>query len=314
MTAAPTRSDCLIVGGGPAGLTAAVYLARFRRSVTLIDSGESRAALIPESHNYPGFPDGIAGPALLERLREQALRYGARLLSGRVEKLTRDGEDFLAQVGDHTFKGQRVLIATGIVDEAPALPSLTAFIYRGAVRYCPICDGFEVMDQRIGIFGPLARVIPKALFLRTFTEDIVILATDADIPISTEQAAMLSDAGLRIPPEPVCDVVIAGDTVTAVMASGARIEVDVLYPAMGARVRSDLAVALGAKCNDQGCLIIDDHQRTSAPSVYAAGDVTIELSQISVGIGQAAIAATDIHNSLPRNYRSVQPDVTLATP
>jgi 2-polyprenyl-6-methoxyphenol hydroxylase-like FAD-dependent oxidoreductase len=95
--------DCLIVGGGPAGLTAAIYLARFRRNVTVVDSGQSRAALIPESHNYPGFAEGISGPDLLASLREQASRYGARLENGKVEKLRKSDGQFEATVnGGHS--------------------------------------------------------------------------------------------------------------------------------------------------------------------------------------------------------------------
>src|SRR3954468_14848735 len=108
--------DCLIVGGGPAGLTAAIYLARYRRKTRLVDSGESRAALIPESHNYPGFR-GIAGPDLLRRLRDQAGLYGAVLERGRVSALNR-GDDgiFIAKAGSSEIQARFVLLATGLVD------------------------------------------------------------------------------------------------------------------------------------------------------------------------------------------------------
>jgi thioredoxin reductase (NADPH) len=296
--------DCLIVGGGPAGLTAAIYLARFRRNVLLVDAGAPRAALIPESHNYPGFANGVSGPDLLKRLREQAGRYGATLHHGTVEQLKRDGsERFAATVDGGQVRARKVLLATGIVDEKPALPSLPEFIYKGAVRFCPICDGFEAMDRRIGVLGTLERAAKKARFLRTYTPDVIVLATDKDINLDDPNMKMLSDAGIQVPREPVCDVVIANDTVTAVMASGARVELEVLYPAMGAKVRAELAAELGAGANDQGCLLVDEHQRTSVANLYAAGDVTVELSQISVATGQAAVAATDIHNTLPPNPR-----------
>lgn len=106
--------DCLIVGGGPAGLITATYLARFRRETRVIDGGGSRAALIPTSHNYPGFPDGISGRELLVRLREQSRRYGAALTAGTVEKLERvaDGT-FRAYAGDETIEARSIVIATG---------------------------------------------------------------------------------------------------------------------------------------------------------------------------------------------------------
>lgn len=298
------RVDCLIVGGGPAGLTAAIYLARFRRRVLLVDSGASRAALIPESHNYPGFAEGVAGPELLERLRRQAERYGATLRSGTVEQLQPGADDtFSARVDGEVLEACKVLLATGIVDQKPALPSMAEFIYRGAIRFCPICDGFEASDRRIGVLGPLQRVVHKALFLRTYTPDIVILATDKELDISAEDRQALTAVGIPLPHEPVADMVVAGETVTAIMASGVRIELDVLYPALGVHVRSELATRIGSQVNEQSCLLVDQHQRTSVPNLYAAGDVTFDLSQISVATGQAAVAATDIHNTLPLNPR-----------
>ena len=117
--------DCLIVGGGPAGLTAAIYLARYRRKTRLIDSGESRAALIPESHNYPGFR-GIGGPDLLRRLRDQAVLYGAVLEQGRVSALTGDQDSvFIAECDDRQIHARFVLLASGLVDEAPQIEGLT---------------------------------------------------------------------------------------------------------------------------------------------------------------------------------------------
>ena len=149
--------DCLIVGGGPAGLTAAIYLARYRRRARVIDEGKSRAALIPESHNYPGFK-GIAGPDLLARLRDQALLYGGALERGNVTTLDRrpDG-GFVATNGSREILARSVLLATGLVDARPQIDGLGDGIYSGAVRFCPICDGFEAMDQRVGVMGDMRR-------------------------------------------------------------------------------------------------------------------------------------------------------------
>lgn len=297
--------DVVVIGGGPAGLTAAIYLARFRRNVMLLDAGESRAALIPESHNYPGFAHGISGESLLTRLREQASRYGAILRRGTAEdlRIAADGGGFEAVVGGKMLQARKVLLATGIVDDAPALPSLRAFIFKGAVRYCPICDGYEAMDRRIGVIGPIERALKKALFLRTYSPNVIILPLDPNLEITSAQADAMRDAGLAVPQERVADLIVIDDKVTAEMTSGARVELDTLYPAMGALVRSGLATGLGARANEQGCLVVDSHQRTSVDGLYAAGDVTIDLDQISVATGQAAIAATDIHNTLNPNYR-----------
>jgi thioredoxin reductase (NADPH) len=118
-SAAPQPYDCVIIGGGPAGLTAAVYLARYRRRIVLFDAGDSRAALIPESHNYPGFPEGVSGPGLLSALRKQAETYGITLISAPITELKREGGGFAAKFREDEVKSRFVLLATGIVDESP---------------------------------------------------------------------------------------------------------------------------------------------------------------------------------------------------
>ena len=295
-----SQLDCLIIGGGPAGLTAAIYLARFRRNVLLVDDGHSRARLIPESHNYPGFI-GISGPDLLASLWEQAERNGARLQSGRVEEVRQSGDAFVARIGDDELRTSRVLLATGIVDESPDLPGLKDAIYRGALRFCPICDGFEASDKRIGVLGPLKTAAGKAQFLRTYSRDVVLLPID-DPANSSEETQSLQNAGIVVE-QRVVDVDRTGDKIVAVFEGGRRLPVDVLYPALGCEVRSQLATALGARCNDIGNLHVDDKQRTSVEGLYAAGDVVTDLHQISVATGHAAVAATAIHSSLPRNFR-----------
>jgi thioredoxin reductase (NADPH) len=294
-------ADCVIVGGGPAGLTAAIYLARFRRRVVLFDAGASRAALIPESHNYPGFV-GIAGPALLARLRDQAERYGADLRIGAVERLDRDDGVFHAAFDGTTVRARAALISTGIVDESPELPALLRLVKEARVRYCPICDAYEATDAHIGVVGPVRRAVSKALFLRTWSRRVTVLALDAEVLPEVEGRALV-EAGIALPPGPVADLYPAGSGIVAVAADGARVAVDVLYPAMGAQARSDLALALGAQATDGGCLTADGKQQTSVPMLFAAGDVTTDLHQISVATGHAAIAATAIHNALARNFR-----------
>ncbi|HEX2512980.1 MAG TPA: NAD(P)/FAD-dependent oxidoreductase [Xanthobacteraceae bacterium] len=292
--------DCLIIGGGPAGLTAANYLARFRRNALLVDEGQSRARLIPETHNYPGFL-GISGMDLLATLREQAEENGARLQEGRVEELRKADGVFIARVGNTEIRAKRLLLATGIIDESPDLPGLKDAIYRGALRFCPICDAFEAMDMRIGVLGPARSAAGKAQFLRAYSREVVVLPID-EPDKADKEARALAQAGITLE-QRVVDVARSGEKIVAVFADGRRLRMDVLYPAMGCEVRSQLALALGARCNDIGNLHVDDQQRTSVEGLYAGGDVVTDLHQISVATGHAAVAATAIHNSLPRNYR-----------
>lgn len=292
--------DCLIIGAGPAGLTAAVYLLRYRLNIALIDRGGSRATLIPRSHNYPGFPDGIPGPELLARLMTQVERHDGSVLQDEVRTIEREGPDFVVRTRTRQFVARKILLATGIEDEQPGLPNLRDLIQRGHVRLCPVCDGFEVIGKRVCVLGPSKAAAQKALFLRSFSSDLTVLPIDDGVDLSEHDRQVLSEASIEVVSSPTVDILEREDELLAVLQDGRQIEMEVLYPALGCNVRSQLAAALGAQCNDQGYVKVDEHQRTQVPGLYAAGDVVNELNQICVATAHAAIAATDIYNQLRR--------------
>jgi thioredoxin reductase (NADPH) len=294
--------DSLVIGGGPAGLTAAIYLARYRRNVIVVDGRESRAALIPETHNYPGFVDGIAGPKLLEVLTRQAKTYGVTIVHDRVVDLDHAETGFIAAWSQGEIRTTRAILATGLVDHSPSISGLKQAVDHGSIRYCPICDGFEATDLRIGVLGSVAEACSKALFLRTYSKDVTLLTLD-DALASDEHCRDLSEAGVRLSPTPVAAFERQADQMIAVMKDGSREIFDVIYPVLGCDVRSELGRKLGARHNHVGCLEVDAHQQTTVAGLYAIGDVVSDLHQIAVGTGHAAIAATHIHNSLPRNWR-----------
>src|SRR4051812_15209332 len=161
--------DCLVIGGGPAGLTAAIYLARYRRSVAVYDAGHSRAALIPKSHNYPGFPTGISGVELLDRLARQVAFYQVPILGAWITSLDKTREGFVATNRNGEVTARTVLLATGIVDVAPQIDGLDEAVSRGVVRYCPVCDAFEAVGRRIAVLGRSDVAISKAKFLRNYS-------------------------------------------------------------------------------------------------------------------------------------------------
>jgi thioredoxin reductase (NADPH) len=297
------RLDCLIIGGGPAGLTAATYLARFRRRVLVIDEGKSRAALIPLSHNYPGY-SGISGPDLLALMRRQAEQHGALYRQGCVTAVEHGEEhSFVALTEAEPIRARTVLLATGVVDINPGLAGLARAVQDGALRYCPICDGYEAIDQRIGVLGTVKSAARKAMFLRTYSTDVTLLPTENPAPEDEEKIAALRKAGVKLAKATVRDIEMKGEKILVLLANGETCELDVFYPALGCDVRSDLAKALGARTDELGCLMVDQRQKTGIPGLLAAGDVVSDLDQISVAVGHAAVAATTIHNALPYNFR-----------
>ena len=297
-------SDCIIIGAGPAGLTAAIYLARFHLSIRLLDCGSSRAALIPNTRNHAGFPGGIAGTELLERMREQAAQFGATRIEAEVDRIVaRDDGDFAVHVGGEEHHARSVLLATGVVNHRPDMDDALhdEALARGLLRYCPVCDGYEVTDQRVGVVGTGDHGMREALFVRGFTADVTLIAPGAAHDLSDACAGELDAAGIARIEGPCGGWQIEGDRIALDTASG-RMAFDSIYPALGSTIRSQLAIAAGARASDEGCLEVDSHQRTSIPGLYAAGDVVLGLDQISHAMGEAGVAATTIRNDL--NQRS----------
>jgi thioredoxin reductase (NADPH) len=295
MTSAPPL-DCLVVGGGPAGLMAAIYLARFRRNVCVVDTGASRAALIPRSHNVPGFVHGLSGRELIARMSTQLAELGVSRIAAEVTALERGDNGFQAIWNDRAHHADTIILASGIVDTHPPFADWRAAIAEGLLRYCPVCDAFEAIDRRIAVVGPLARAAGKALFLRGYSRDVTLLATGEG---GDEETPRLREAGIAIVRAPGLQLRRCERGVEAVFADGRTAQFDIVYPMMGAEVRSNLALALGASHTADGFLKVDDHQRSSIPNLYGIGDVVTDLHQIAVAFGHAAVAACAIHHGLP---------------
>lgn len=295
-----THFDAVVVGAGPAGLTAAIYLGRFRRNFLLLDSGESRAAWIPRSHNHPGFPDGIGGLELLARMKAQAERYGAVIDKAKVEDLApAEGGGFWLKVQGHDVFARTVLLATGVEDNEPALPGVETAIRRGLVRICPICDGYEVMDKAVGVIGDSALGAREALFLKTYTNRISLIHVGPAKALDREIRAKLEAEGIELVETAMDKVILDANRVTALcFGPGWPRRFDAIYSALGVEPRSELAVRAGARFDSGKRLYVDDHQQTSVPGLYAAGDLVRGLNQISTAQGEAAIAATAMHNLL----------------
>ncbi|MGK6355509.1 NAD(P)/FAD-dependent oxidoreductase [Sphingomonas sp. DT-207] len=291
--------DCIIIGAGPAGLTAAIYLARFLLKIRLFDSGSSRAALIPRTNNHAGYPDGIAGKDLLALMLAQAEKFGAVRELAEVTGLRCTDDGFIVRVGERDYPARAVLLATGVVNHRPEMAEgiHDEALARGLIRYCPICDGYEVTDKRIGVVGSEGHGAREALFLRGYTADVTLIAPEGGHALDEAIVAELDDAGIVRVDGPCGDFRIEGDRIS-VNTADSRLAFDSIYPALGSRIRSGLAIQAGARAAEDGCLEIDDHQRTSVPGLFAAGDVTKGLDQISHAMGEASVAATAIRNML----------------
>jgi thioredoxin reductase (NADPH) len=293
--------DCLIVGGGPAGLTAAIYLARFHLDILVVDGGRSRASSIPCTRNHAGYPDGIEGKELIRRMREQACKYGAKIETEFVTRLEHDAGTglFTATWGSGCATARAVLLATGVSNRRPPMDEELhdQALARGLVRYCPICDGYEVTDKRVGVIGSDSQGVAEALFIRSYTADVTMIAPDKALRLRREDHNKLASAGIDCVDGPAQAVATAGDCIVVDTTEG-RYTFDSIYPALGSDTHTQLAKMVGAKLASDGCIRCDDHQRSSVPGLYAAGDVVHGLDQISHAMGEGGVAATTIRNDL----------------
>lgn len=289
-------ADCIVVGGGPAGLTAAIYLRRFHRDVRVIDSGHGRARRISRSHNVAGFPEGIAGNELLRRMTEHLQLVGGNVVESEVCAVVK-AEDglFDVRLTGSNMRCRSLLLCTGVVDRPSATPGACEIEQADLMRYCPVCDGYEYSDKRIGVLANSPHGLEEARFLRNFSDSVVVIPTIGSLGLRVHAAedgiACLDAIATRL------SLTSAGHVLVQ-MSNGQQQTVDVVYSALGVDPRVSLARSLGIRLDDRDGILVDAHCRTNVPDVYAAGDVVSALDQISVAVGHAAIAATAIHNDL----------------
>jgi thioredoxin reductase len=265
--------DAIIVGGGPAGLAAALTLGRGRRRVLLVDAGEGRNAPAAAVHNLLAH-DGTPPEELRRIGREQLARYGSvRLREAGVERAQALPEEgFRLRLGSgEVVAARRLLLATGLVDELPAIDGLAALWGRSAF-HCPYCHGFEVSGRRLAVLGAGPERVRLALQLTRFTDDLV-LCTNGE-PLDREPAGLLAANGVPVVDAPVTRFEGGDGRLARIVLEGAAaLERDAVFIPTMLRQRSELAARLGCALLPDGCVEVDELARTSVPGVYAAGDM-----------------------------------------
>lgn len=293
--------DIIIVGAGPAGLTAALYAARFLRSTLVIHDGTPRAAQIPLTRNVPGHDTGIAGRDLLERMERHARMYGAEIIRERViDTHHKDGVFQLTSASGESWSTRALIIATGVAQNSPPLDERVhqAAVDAGVLRYCPVCDGFEHQGERIAVLGCDLSGAAEALFLAGFSADVTLLAR-CDVALSDNEQRNLEQAGVRVLSGSVTRFEpTRSHMILHLEGHDAPLVFDVLYPALGSRPRNELMHRLGLTTNAGAKAAATAPFGTDIPGLYCAGDLVDGLDQISVAMGHGAVAATKAHNWL----------------
>jgi thioredoxin reductase len=296
--------DVVVVGGGAAGLSGAVALARSRRSVLVVDAGDPRNAPAGHVHNFLT-RDGIAPAGLYAAGRAEVTRYGGRAEAGRVTGLSRDGDRFAVRIGPRTVTARRLLVATGVRDELPDVPGLAAR-WGIDVLHCPYCHGWEVRDKRIGILATGPAAVHQALLFRQLSPHVTLLQHSGPGP-AAEQREQLDAVGVAVIEGPVEAVDADGGGLTGVrLAGGRRVPLDAVVVAPRMVARAELLAPLGLEPAEVrmgkhviGTRIEADHAgATAVPGVRVAGNIADPQAQLITSAAAGLTAAAAINYDL----------------
>lgn len=293
--------DVVVAGGGAAGLSAALMLARARRSVLVVDGGEPRNAPADGVHGFLS-REGIPPAQLLEIGRTEVGSYGGQIVTGNIAAVARVDDAFVVTLTDgRTFRARRLLVATGVIDELPDVPGL-ADRWGKDVLHCPYCHGWEVRDRAIAVLASGALSLHRALLFRQLSDDVTFFTHGTTL--SPEEAEQLAARGIRVVNAYVASLEIADDRLVGVrVGDGTLVPCDALAIAPRMAPRGDFLETLGLRPVEHpsgaGAYIpADATGRTKAAGVWAAGNVTDLPAQIGAAAASGATAAAQINADL----------------
>lgn len=290
--------DCIIIGGGPAGLTAAIFLGRYRRNVLLMDTGEPRNYASRGIHGFLGYHE-IAPHELRARGRREAESVGVKLLEARASRISRSGDCFQVETNGATWSARRVLLAFGVRDTTPNLPRFQEF-YGKSAFHCPDCDGWEMRDRTVGVIGQGKAVAGLSLKLMQWTDDVTIFTDGSNPSLNEEQVSKLQAQGIRVKVDPIRELEGEEGELAAVhLRSGERVECQAVFFTLGVERSCGLAEQCGcALRTGTHDVDVDEYQETSVPGIYAAGDLTFGSQLAIKAAADGAVAAIAINRSL----------------
>jgi thioredoxin reductase (NADPH) len=290
--------EVVVIGGGLAGLSAGIYLGRALRRTLIIDAGRSLARWEPEVQNYLGFPAGIDGTQLLEKGREQALRYGVRFVADAILQAGAQNGSFLLQGNKGSYSARRLLLATGLYHLPPEIPGVNECVGH-SMFFCKDCDGYRVQGKRVAILGCNDEAVEYALAMLLYSPCVVI-ATNAQPSTWDEQhGRWIQEYEIPVHRQAISEVHQNDGAIQSICFSGGpEVKLDALFTTRGDVIHNDLAAQLGARLDPKGEVVVNDHFQTSIPGLYAAGCVTPANCQMIIAAGDGAAAAQALNRDL----------------
>jgi len=301
--------DTIIVGGGAGGLSAGIYLQRYLLNTLIIDKGKARSFWMTELHNYLGLPPDTPGRSLLRQGKEHYLSLGGDLLDAYVEEILDEGETFVVRVKvgrnnseEHTFRARYIIAASGIIDYLPELENMrNVYDYAGYnLHVCLICDGYEMVDKKVGVFANSTGNAEVVFSLGWFTSEITLF-TQGLFEVNDELRQKIQEQGYRIIETPVEQFLGEDHQMTGVeLTDGRVIELEAGLISMGSKYHATYLDKFDLN-KQGGNLVTDKMARTSHPRIFAIGDLKVGLNQVVIAAADGALAATQIWRDIRRN-------------
>ena len=290
--------EVIIIGGGLAGLSAALYLGRSRRDTLLIHLGKSMAKWEANVQNYLGFPDGIDGTDLLKRGHAQVARFQVGTIEDEVRTLKKNDDTFHLQGQQADYYAKRVLIATGLTHLPPDIPGVKDCLGK-SLFFCKDCDAYRVQGKRIVIIGRNNEAADYALAMLLFSPSVMIATNGQEPTWDSDHAEWLKEYQMPIRQDRIRMVEHdEGQLRTLTFEQGDPLKVDAAFTTRGDVYHNDLAEHVGASIDTEGEIIVDACLRTSVTGLYAAGCVTAANCQMIIAAGQGATAGQAINRDL----------------
>lgn len=296
--ASETEYDAVVVGGGPAGLAAAGWLARFRKKVLVLDSCEYRNRWVDKAHGYLGH-DPVNPQQLLETAQKQLAAYPTlQIVCTTAESIERVGEGFKVSSGDGEFTTRRVILATGTKDVFPDLPGFFEH-YGSQVFHCPVCDGYEAKDRKVAVLGWSPQVTGFAVELLNWAKSVTVVAQGTKIDKDDRVRGKLAEQGVALCEWDAVELLGHRGYLEGVrLQTGEILDCDYMFFSLPEKPVNELARRLGCELDGDGHVLVDQEGRTSVEGVYAAGDLTPGEQLIQIAAGEGTLAAVACAESL----------------
>ncbi len=288
--------DCAVIGGGPAGLSAAIYMGRMRRSVIVVDDVEGRSTWHQVNRNYLGFPNGVHATALREVGEKQAKEYGVRFLRACATEACYEGEGrdrvFTVETSRGPVQARTLILCTGVTDSFPEFEGSEECIGK-SMFWCIICDGYEAIGNRIVVLGHNDRAASLALQLLVFTDRVTLVSWDRPFNLPGEMMERLTAHGVETHDSTCSFLTYSNGQLSEIeLQDGSKLQLDMVFVAQWIEPNTQLAKQLGLYLDEHGYIATDTNDLTNLEGVYAAGDVTrLHNHQVTSAVHEGGMAA-----------------------